>query len=397
MSERCWLAIGAAVYLSMARPAIARAQSTANAMARAQSTAQALANVDSLAAVYSAALAAEAEAATASARKLPGDTIRVGALLILTDARLRDITRRAAANAWGVLDKMFGSTARVLASERFVIRLEVPAPKNTMIPPPWVVAPATLPQQIELTHLSGGGISNVYRTPASNESLLADALSRRAAELIVPTLDTALVAWLGDASSAWTLAHMDREDVYRSLALSPSPAALDCLGGAITACRAVLALDDISDVVGTWYVSPESRRRIVQTMQSRIRLGPASLRFDACVSGRAASVCDSILRSLPREAIAPPLPSSARADFMYFAIGRGGAESFPRLNASSGSMSRRFATAAGMPTDSVVSSWRSQVIAAAPPPITMPTRTAWMALAWAILLGVVATRSSRWR
>ncbi|MDQ6829687.1 MAG: hypothetical protein M3081_12535 [Gemmatimonadota bacterium] len=353
--------------------------------------------VDSLVERYNAARDAQARTEAAALVTLPKDTVRAGALVILTDSSLLETTRRAAGDAWSAIDKTYGSAARVLTAERFVIRLDAPASDEAVVLPPWVSTPVKTARLIQVTNLVGNSTADVLRVANTRDSMLAIALRARATRLIVPSLDLALVAWLGGAPSALTTRAERDGELYTALVLSISPAAHECVGGSISACRTLLAVDDIPDVVGAWYGSAQAKRLLVSSLRARLRLGPDASRFDACVSGGADSVCDALLATVPRDAIAPPLDIIARHDLLFFALSRGGAESFPRLLATHGSLSTRLAAAAGTPADSLINEWRAHVIASAPPPVTLTPRTAWMALGWIVLLGLIATRSSRWR
>jgi hypothetical protein len=93
-----------------------------------------------------------------------------------------------------------------------------------------------------------------------------------------------------------------------------------------------------------------------------------------------------------------PLSAEARHSLARLVLDVGGRAAYTRLLRYPGRpLSERLAFAAGLPRDSLMARWRSSILAARPKPVTITAPGAWTALGWAVVFGLLALRSSRWR
>ncbi len=269
------------------------------------------------------------------------DTISVGALRIVatpSPARLRE----AAARAWPVIDSLYGSEA----------------PRHA--------------------------------TP-----------DQRADRSARPSPDRALQNWLGGSVLPITHPLQARAAVYVQLVTAPSQAARSCFLGVIGDCRNALALSESPDPLQQWYPSAGERRALVFRSFAEYfgysDHGAHKSGLQQCGAGSDAA-CTELLRSLPPGALPRPLAYDARAALLHIALRLGGREAYHRLIATPTlPIPQRLAGAAGVSVDSLVSLWRSEILAARPAPVTLPPWGPWAALGWTAVFAVCALRSSRWR
>jgi hypothetical protein len=183
-----------------------------------------------------------------------------------------------------------------------------------------------------------------------------------------------------------------RSRVYVELVTAPSIAVRRCYAGAVDACGAALGVVR-GDPIPVWYDASE-RRALVRQWRDAPQLGvrPA---INSCLRNESDAACLDVLRALQ---VGPPLTNDARQSLMRLALASGGPRAFTRLSQSAGQpFERRLAMASGLPTDSLLRRWRSEIIAARPKSVTMAASFGWSALAWAVVFGLLALRSTRWR
>jgi len=300
------------------------------------------------------------------------DTIRVGALTIVTNASPLPL-REAAARAWPLIESVYGDDARQLEERPYVV---VPVdPDTTVERPPWHNG-TEIPWDQDVTSLTLLLLSTVPVAPA----------------------DTALQGWLGGPVRPLIHADLERADVYVRLVTAPSEASRRCLIGDIGACRDALDLFGRGDRVARWYPSARERRSLLKTFTPYyFDRGAQQPMLRACSEG-SDSACTELLRSLPPGVLPRPLTYDARATLVGDALRLGGRAAYRRLMASAGlPIADRLAAAGGMAIDSLLARWRADILAARPVPVSLPPRGVWIALGWTILFAVCGLRSSRWR
>ncbi len=303
------------------------------------------------------------------------DTISVGALRIVatpSPARLRE----AAARAWPVIDSLYGSEAQQLAQRPYLI---APYDPDTTSPKPMLRGAIQVPWDKDVASLAMLLLTNVP----------------------IGRPDRALQNWLG--GSVLPIIHplQARAAVYVQLVTAPSQAARSCFLGVIGDCRNALALSESPDPLQQWYPSTGERRALVFRSFAEYfgysDHGAHKSGLQQCGAGSDAA-CTELLRSLPPGALPRPLTYDARAALVQVALRLGGRAAYHRLVATPGEpIADRLAGAAGVSGDSLVSLWRSEILAARPAPVTLPPWGPWAALGWTAVFAVCALRSSRWR
>jgi hypothetical protein len=156
---------------------------------------------------------------------------------------------------------------------------------------------------------------------------------------------------------------------YRVVAYSPFRSSSSCLRGVNRACRSLFAIEPGGDTTASW-LDPDERRGIVS------RYGPqywrrrtidgvdAGVLGDRCVRAGIDAACRDVLRTIN---FASPLHSITRAELMRLAFERGGAEAFARFrSARSEDVGDIIETTAGVPLDSLLTEWRTRILAAKP-------------------------------
>jgi hypothetical protein len=132
------------------------------------------------------------------------------------------------------------------------------------------------------------------------------------------------------------------------------------------------------------------RRRTVVELRT-VRAAAA-----ACLTGESDAGCLEVLHAV--EFLEPPLSIEARHALARLALAAGGRSAYGRLQRSVGRpLSERLAIAAALPSDSLMAHWRSTILAARPKAVTLAAPGAWIALGWAVVFGLLALRSTRWR
>jgi hypothetical protein len=305
-------------------------------------------------------------------RALAGrDTIRVGALTIITNPSPLPL-REAASRAWHLIDSVYGDDARQLEHRPYAIvgvdpdtTVERPA-RHTGIAVPWDQDVASLTLLL---------ISNPPVAPA----------------------DSALQSWLGGPLRPLVDADPRQAGVYVQLVTAPSQASRRCLTGDLGGCRDALDLFENGDPLLHWYPSARERRFVVLKSAAYFDRDAQARTLQACVN-RSDSACTQLLRSLPPGALPRPLPYDARATLIDVALQQGGRAAYHRLVASAGrSIADRLALAGGVAVDSLLSLWRTRILAARPVPVSLPPLGIWIALGWTAVFAACGLGSSRWR
>jgi hypothetical protein len=181
--------------------------------------------------------------------------------------------------------------------------------------------------------------------------------------------------------------------IARELLTTASMAVRRCYQGEMESCAEATGLRGNEGAWDRWYTAAE-RRLYVQGM-GRPRDAAGAALWEGCAVAGMEDACDVILRGRELEA---PLTAQARASLLGHALSMGGPDAFRRLRgAADGGIAQRLEAAAGVPLDSLLASWRTEVLQA--------RRSAWAGLArsplalffWVFLFGALATRSTRWR
>jgi hypothetical protein len=196
---------------------------------------------------------------------------------------------------------------------------------------------------------------------------------------------------LNPSSPAWA----DRERTYIELVTADARVSERCFVGDLLRCRQALLITPVADTLSELY-DAAGWRRLVQQREGSLRSGRTVPDFDRCVNDSDFQECLALLRhsGVP----VAPLGGAARHSLVRTALAAGGRGAYARLTSSSGKpIAERLALTAGVPVDSLVSMWRSAVLAARPVRTGVLPGEAWLAVFWATVLGLVSFGSTRWR
>ena len=84
--------------------------------------------------------------------------------------------------------------------------------------------------------------------------------------------------------------------------------------------------------------------------------------YTHCTNGHFQATCDSIVRSIPLDAIPSPVPATVRRSLVRYALMTGGPGAFDRLASAEGTISDRLAAVSRIPTDSLVRRWQQALV-----------------------------------
>lgn len=298
------------------------------------------------------------------------DTLAVGSLRIISNASPLPL-REAAARAWPTIDSLYGSAAKELESRPYLIHaidpdslrrgraswgIEVPWDKDVK----------------ELTNLL------LVYTP-------------------MPPPDRPFQDWHGDVvRPSFRSRRTDLEQSYITLVTSPYTVGRDCYLGSLESCRSALGLDDPPDPTRVFRTPADRRMALQGTIVAYLETDPMAA-LQGCRAGRD-SACIELMRLLPPARLPRPVGVNARQTLVVTALRLGGREAYHQLLAHpEASMAARLSQAAGVPLDTLLARWRSEVLASRPAPVALPPFGPLVGLGWTVLFGLGALRSSRWR
>ena len=298
------------------------------------------------------------------------DTIRSGALVVVT---ARSVSGRAQAgvdSAWERLACIYGSRANAAAGTRIVLQYE---------------------DQVEgeLPFDQASGIAVPIPLHAEMD-VVADRIVAGASPTIYRTADQRLQDWAPHPNPS--ILEANTVALYAELATAPWRSARECFIGRLDECRRALGISG-EDPVLDWFDAADRRHYV----EEYLKYLPASQsRYEAC-TGNDDAACVALMRLAPRVA-APPLSATTRALLLALALDAGGKNAFDRLlDSPTQPLGVRLAAAAGIPVDSLIGRWRSRVLAVRPKTVAADERVAWGAVVWSVLFALAALRSSRWR
>lgn len=306
----------------------------------------------------------------------PLDTIHAGDLRVITTRALAARVAPAAATAWRVLEPTFGHATAVLRAYDVVVE-QMQQPEGTL-PRRSGEFPVLLPER-------------------PDQDLIARSLLARAAQIIATRQDSALTLWLKVTfTPAWPDA-FPLAPVYVDLVTSSWSRARACYLGVRVACRAALGLSGREDPLREWYDAAD-RRKMVREAPAATWSRINGVWAQQCMNDGADDTCERALRENRYFFLETPLDHAARLGLMHVALAAGGAGAYERLIAATGQpIEARLAAASGLSGDSLIARWRGRVLAARPTTVAFGARSGWIAMAWSVLLGVLALRSTRWR
>ncbi len=297
------------------------------------------------------------------------DTVRAGALRVITDSAVASKIRGPVAHVWTALATHLGSDTMLLRRPFGVIAM-----RGTPFP------------------VTVEAMARVDTAPGRDDI----------SEKVLGTVEAALIRRAGARFRGWdgTLG-FDTDSTrlfnlaYVMLVTAPSRATRLCRAGDASACAAALGLGADSDRAAAWYNANDLR--VVLGRGMSMRYAREARMLASCRAG-ADSVCRD-LAALRGPSLPAPLGVAARTSLVAFAVARGGEGAYGRLLAdSSAPVSMQLASAARMPFAALMDAWRIRVLRAAPPGTTgTPVRAEFAAVGWIAVLMALALRSARWR
>jgi len=219
---------------------------------------------------------------------------------------------------------------------------------------------------------------------------LEEKIARTLGEVLMRSAPPELFAWTGGALRA---SPGDLPWVARELVTRASTVVRRCYEGDLEGCAQATGLRGGEAPWLNWFTAPE-RRLYVERM---VRPGDASdsALWDGCVRAGMDDACMVILRGRPLPA---PLTPQARASLLGTALETGGPGAFGRLTeAAGGDLVRELEAAAGVPLDTLLASWRREVLATRTSAWAGLVRSPFTLLLWILFFGALASRSTRWR
>ncbi len=319
----------------------------------------------------------EWEAALKAERQARGqdeepDTVRAGALTLLTRRRDTMFVQEVAGFAWEVIGPRLGPDTLLLRGDPLIVRCYSDPDRET-----WVVRNRRM----------------LKFWPEDDPQNVAERVVRELGRQLAECLDPQSSQLLGHELPLQALPADVRERVYVNLATTDSRAARLCLQGDVPSCADALAMTGLDEPLTVWY-GPEERRRLVERRRKYWRI--QSARVDNCIDRGNDAACLEVLRSSPMISLIP-LRSSARRMLVNAAVELGGDGAYARLiEAEAATLEQRVAAAARLAPDSVLAAWRSAVLSSRPQRSPVTGTLLWTAV-WVVVLGFVATRSTRWR
>ena len=306
------------------------------------------------------------------------DTVRVGRFRIEAPPEYLDFARDLARRA----EARVTSTFQTSAPTRMSFRMRDITEQNKQ------------PRRVMLERwFQGreGAAVNLRVEPGRTEGV--DFLLEALAQEHFMKLDSATQRWLRQPLDPGADRHIERSGVYVELATSPNRIVSDCRSGKIDRCREGFAFELPEDPITMWYDAAERRRIGSRSLKNRRR----DPNVPRCAEGDDAA-CIAEMRTWSVGELPAPLTNGARHSLVWVALGLGGDGALDRLQSSRAtSTEKRLEETARTSSASLIAAWRDSVMVNRPRPVTASGRTAWAAVMWGGLLGILAMRSSRWR
>src|SRR5687767_13225737 len=227
---------------------------------------------------------------------------------------------------------------------------------------------------------------------------LTMALTRVVEQIAFEGVDSTLSAWammgrlpLGAATVA------ELADAYSEMATTESAVLRRCRAGDDAACVDALGIDSVvGGRLSRWY-APSDYRSLLRTAPPPREDSVAVAAWLRCRERHVENACRVAATSLPEDRVPLPLTSSARLHFLREVLDAGGAGSFDRLLAASGTLRTRFEAASGEPVDRTVRRWLGRVERSRPDRMRVSPVVALASVGWSgALIALALTRRHTW-
>ena len=302
--------------------------------------------------------------------QLPVDTFSVGPFRVISLPEQRGLAEEVILGAWEELGPMVNGSEDLLKPWTFLVHYYWT--RDGM-----VRSGDTLVRGVELSR----------RFP---EASLHRAALDAVGNTLMKSLSPEMQIWSGGQPKVGT----NRIPwVARELISTPSMAARRCYRGDLEWCAEALGLRGDEGGWERWYTAEERRFYIEGSTHPRGDRETAI--WEGCVYAGMDDACEVFLRD--REPVIP-LSTEARASFLDHALWTGGSGAFRRLRGAGGEpILDRLLAAASVPEDTLLASWRQEVLAARPSAWGGLARSPLSLLFWVVLFAGMAVRSKRWR
>ena len=330
-----------------------------------------------------AAVEAKEAARRSAARSMPLDR---GVFRLDVDSALLPLLLEPVDAAAGMMDATFGDAARLVAQRRLTVRAHSTRRGGDTVRAIRIGTP-------------GREASIALGDPSTTRSHLIAALTGpRITGVIHASADDSVRSWIRSPLAAGRESAADRERIYVELVTASTDISRRCLAGEVLGCRQLLSFAPVNDPLVDGLTAVQ-RRMTVAGRGAQLRTPGRSREYDRCVVNHDDEACIAQLRGLPPDMFARSIASTdMHRSFIRFVIDRGGAHAWDRLSAAEPlPLEARFAEAGRAPLDSLILAWRSDILAARPARTPVTPTAALSTLAWIVLTGGIALRSSRWR
>jgi hypothetical protein len=227
---------------------------------------------------------------------------------------------------------------------------------------------------------------------------IADALGAVVEQLAMQGADSALSAWIMVGRSPVRAASVSEgADAYVELATTESIALRRCRARDVAACLDALGIDSLTGNRLTRWYAPEDYRAVTRVVAPPRDDSVAVTAWLACREHRDDAGCRIAVRAIPDARVPLPLSASVRFTFLREVLDAGGAGSFDRLVAGSGSIRDRLAGAANEPLDRTVLRWLERLERSRPDRMHVAPELIIASLGWTVvILGLPLIRRASW-
>jgi len=310
------------------------------------------------------------------------DTLAVGPLHIMVSPRRRALAQRVAVGALASLSSSYGTSLTLLGRNTFAVR-DVTASDGDGVDSTYVLVSEVV-----------GGAQAFRQVVLPDSAIVTTALRMAMLRALARSLDAPPRQWLSATDLPFdTLRAPDWTNARLQLLSSGAAVGQRCYNEDIRACRLALLLDESADPFVDLYDAAE-RRGLVERMEESGYHRWQGRSPTGCTAGDDGE-CIAALRGLGT--MPHPIRSTHRRELVQVAMAIGGAGAMQRFLSTRGGIDARIQSAAGVPTDSVVHAWIGRVRGGRKPSDDMSPAIAGFSLAWTLVFGAMALRSSRWR
>jgi hypothetical protein len=345
--------------------------------ARAQTVAEQQARVVRLQARLSILEAAQAARDSAARASRQLDTMVVGGLTVVTDSSRSPALRAAAAAVWQALVASLGATPAALRGSVIYVRFGA---RNES----WA-------------DLLRSGAQFVEPDMGSRGEILRRRLLVAAGATLAGRAGSALSIWSGGTLGLHTDPAASFSRAAIELVTTLSVRARGCNTGSAADCALALGITPVSDPLREWYDAGDRQALVRRDVGYERRPRASASTVDDCLQRGNDEACIASLQQAWEGRPHAPISTEAAVSVLHTAARLGGAGALDRLLAdTAAALPAKLEAMAGVPLDSLLSTWRDEARTHRTSPPTLPGSVRWAALCWIAAFGTLALRSPRW-